>query len=551
MKNIRLLFICLFLPVIFWRCDQLDYSEASDYTQDFIFNDAYLNGTVLVDIYSYLPADFNSIDGAMRSCASDDAEYVWDLSSVQKFNDGSWSAIQPLDDQWGHLYSGIRAANLFIDEMKKGRNFNDLKYNDEYAQLMKRISYYPYEARFLRAFFYFELIKRYGDVPLITTVLTEQEANKVTRTPFNTVVDFIVKECDSVGIKLPISFSTVPGGETGRATKGAALALKARTLLYAASPLNNPSGTQEKWIKAATASKAIIDANIYSLGSYESIVNNLTSPELIFETRQGATNTFEMTNFPIGFIGGKTGTCPTQNLVNAYEVKSTGKGIFESGSGFNPSNPYTDRDPRLLSTVLCNGSVFKNTPVEIWNGGLNAPPKLNATKTGYYLKKYVIESVSLDPTNPSTKVHVWVLFRLGEILLNYAEAMNEAYGPSQAGSAPLSITATDAVNQIRARAGMPPFPGGMTKEDFRIKLMNERRVELAFEDHRFWDIRRWKTGSSTTAIYGVDILKSGTGTLSYKSKLVETRVWNDKMYLYPIPQTELYINNSLTQNSGW
>jgi hypothetical protein len=258
-----------------------------------------------------------------------------------------------------------------------------------------------------------------------------------------------------------------------------------------------------------------------------------------------------MTNFPIGFIGGKTGTCPTQNLVNAYEVKSTGKGILESGSGFNPSDPYTDRDPRLLSTVLCNGSVFKNTPVEIWNGGLNAPPKLNATKTGYYLKKYVIESVSLDPVNPSTKVHVWVSFRLGEVLLNYAEAMNEAYGPSQTGPAPLLMTATDAVNLIRARAGMPPFPGGMTKEDFRIKLMNERRVELAFEDHRFWDIRRWKTGNSTTAIYGVDIIKGGTGTLSYKSKLVENRVWNDRMNLYPIPQSELYINNSLTQNSGW
>lgn len=551
MKYIKLFFACAILFPLFWSCKKLDYSEASNYKQDFVFSDPTVTANVLSNIYSYLPTDFNSVDGAMRSSASDDAIHVWDLSAIQKFNDGTWSALQTLDAQWGSMYSGIRAVNMFLKEMDKGRTFDELRYNTGYAQMMIQYNLYPYEARFLRAFFYFELIKRYGDVPLITTVLTQEEANKVTRAPFSTVVDFIVKECDEVSVKLPVSFSTIPGAETGRATMGAALALKARTLLYAASPLNNPSSVQEKWISAATASKVIIDLASYKLGSYASITNNLASSELILETRQGASNSFESANFPIGFEGGNTGTCPTQNLVNAYEMKTTGKGINEAGSGYNAANPYLGRDPRLLQTVLYNGSIFKTLPIEIWNGGLNAPPKLNATKTGYYLKKYVMESVSLSPTSPSTKIHVWVLFRFGEVLLNYAEAMNEAYGPFAAGPGSLQMTATDAVNLIRDRAGMPHYPGGMTKEDFRNKLRNERRVELAFEDHRFWDIRRWEIGNSTTAIYGVDVVKSGDGKLSYTTKLVENRVWDDRMYLYPIPQTELFINNSLTQNKGW
>lgn len=551
MKYIKLFFACAILFPLFWSCKKLDYSEASNYKQDFVFSNIDQTATVLNNIYNYLPTDFNSVDGAMRSSASDDAKHVWDLSAIQKFNDGTWSAIQTLDDQWGKMYSGIRAVNLFLKEMEKGRTFDELRYNNGYLQMMIRYNLYPYEARFLRAFFYFELIKRYGDVPLVTTVLTEPEANNVTSASYNSVVDFIVSECDAISLKLPVSFSTQAGIETGRATRGAALALKARTLLYAASPLHNTTNDQGKWIAAAYASKVIMDSLWYSLGSYESIVNNLTSPELILETRQDASNSFESANFPIGFEGGNTGTCPTQNLVDAYEMKTTGKGINEDGSGYNHADPYLGRDPRLSGTILCNGSVFKTIPVEIWNGGLNAPPKQNATKTGYYLKKYVMESISLSPTTPSSKIHVWVLFRFGEVLLNYAEAMNEAYGPTVAGQGSLQMTATDAVNLIRNRAGMPHYPGGMTKEDFRNKLRNERRVELAFEDHRFWDIRRWEIGKSTTDIYGVDVAKDGSGTLTYTRKLVEKRVWDDRMYLYPIPQTELFINNSLSQNKGW
>ena len=161
----------------------------------------------------------------------------------------------------------------------------------------------------------------------------------------------------------------------------------------------------------------------------------------------------------------------------------------------------------------------------------------------------MIESVSLDPNSTSTKQHTWVLFRYGEVLMNYAESMNEAYGPEDAST--LGMTALQAVNLIRTRAKMPAFPVGLTKDQFRVKFQNERRVEMAFEGQRFWDIRRWKIGSTTKNIYGMDITKNTDGTFNYTKKLVETRVYEDKMNLYPIPLSELYKNSNLKQNTGW
>lgn len=530
--------------------DFLDYSESSFYDKAGIFSEYSRSKSFVTNIYTYLPSDFNSIDGAMRASATDEAVHVWDLSTVHKFNNGAWSPMQPLDSQWGKMYAGIRAVNLFLAD-GADNTFEDLRYNTNYAELMAQYRLYPYEVRFLRAFFYFELAKRYGDVPLVTSVLTEQEANALPRTSFDNVVEFIVSECNEISEHLPLSYAGIPGSETGRATRGAALALKARALLYAASPLHNNTEDAGKWVRAAQASRQLIDQAHYTLeGSYGEVVNNRTSPELILETREPASSAFEAANFPIGYEGGNTGTCPTQNLVDAYEMKATGKAITEDESGYDPGAPYTGRDPRLSGTILFNGAVWKDIPLEIWNGGLHAPPRERATKTGYYLKKYVMEGVSLNPTTPIAREHTWVIFRYGEVLLNYAEAMNEAYGPEAAGPGTLSSTALEAANQVRARAGMPAFPAGMTKSAFREKLRNERRVELAFEDHRFWDVRRWKIGNTTTEIHGITIQKTGTA-LTYTKKLVERRVWSEKMNLFPIEQSELFINPSLGQNEGW
>ena len=567
MKSIKLFFIALGITLTFWSCDFLNYGELDQYDENYMFNEIDQAKNVLTNIYSYLPNDFAPIDGAMRSSASDDAEHVWDISDVQKFNDGSWNAVVTVDDQWSRMYTAIRAANVFLKNTK-GATFPEIQYNNNYKDLMKAFAVYPYEARFLRAFYYFELIKRYGNVPLDTTRLTAEEANSVSPASYDDIVRFIVRECDSAIAKLPVTYATPAfiSGETGRATKGAAMALKARTLLYAASPLHNPSNSASKWVAAATAAKALIDqlgTNYTPLPVYTLAVNSIASgaKELIFERRESASRNFELNNTAVGFYGGNTGTCPTQNLVDSYEMFATGRGINEGGSGYDPTNPYATsgaarRDPRLAMTILYNGAIWKSPRVvETFNGGLNGPPTANTTKTGYYIKRYMIEAINIGPTSFSTSIHYWVIFRYAEILLNYAEAMNEAYGPELSGPAPLAnLTALQAVNIVRGRTGvtMPAFPAGMTQSAFRDKLRNERRVELAFEDHRFWDIRRWKIGDQTITIRGVDITKdSGTGVLTFTPKTVETRVWDDRMYLFPIPQTELFINKNLVQNPGW
>ncbi len=550
MKRIKLFITFGLLTFFVGSCDYLDYNESSYLQKEEIFSNWDRTQNFLSDIYSKLPLGFNPIGGAMSASATDDAEFVLDYSSVQKFNDGSWSSIQTLDDQWANMYSGIRAVNLLLVEAK-GRTFDAYKWTNTYADEMAQFNNYPNEARFLRAFFYFELIKRYGNVPLIKTVLTDSEANAVAPSSFDEIVNFIVSECDEIAPLLPATYvGFTSAQETGRARRGAAMALKARTLLYAASPLHNASGSAQKWIDAAKASKDIINLTTYSLeATYNAFLNSVTSKELILERREGNQNYFERANFPIGYEGGNTGNCPTQNLVDSYEMMANGLKIIDPNSGYNPANPYTGRDPRLALTVLFNTSTFKSKQLECWIGGANASPITNATKTGYYLKKYVIESVSLDPISTNTRQHTWVIFRYGEVLLNYAESMNEAYGPENAST--LGMTALQAVNLVRARAKMPAFPAGLTKDQFRSKLQNERRVEMAFEGQRFWDIRRWKIGDTTRDIYGMEIIKNVDGTYNYTKKLVERRVYEEKMNLYPIPQTELYKNNKLKQNTGW
>jgi hypothetical protein len=549
------------------NCQDLDYNEETGNKKEDVFNDFPRSKAFVSGIYNFLPTDFNSIDGAIRSAASDDAEHVNDISDIQKFNDGSWSAVQQLDNVWGTMYSGVRAANVYLKE-SEGQTFQDQQYIATYANIIKQYNNYPFEVRFLRAYFYFELVKRYKNVPLLTTVLTPEEATNVKQASFQEVVDFIVKECDEVAAVLPLDYTAFAGvNEAGRATKGAALALKSRILLYAASPLHNVNNDVALWQKAAAAAKAVIDLNKYSLASsYSTVVNNLsTSPglELIFERRENTpSNGFETRNFPIGYQGGKTGTCPTQNLVDAYEMRTSGLPITEPASRYNAALPYSGRDSRLSQTVILNGLKWKGVEVESFYGGKNGLPITNATKTGYYLKKYVVESNNLDPNLGAltTREHTWTLFRYGEILLNYAEAMNEAYGPTN--PADLKLSALQAVNFVRVRAGMPRFPGPgnnstpvnlipLSQADFRTKLRNERRVELAFEDHRFWDIRRWKIGEQTQDIFAMYITRNANLSLNYAVKLLEVRPFDERMYLYPIPQSEIFKINNLQQNTGW
>jgi hypothetical protein len=548
-------YILLFVPLLITACDFLDFDESIGRSKEYYYTYFAETEKLVSHVYSYLPTEYDAVDGAMRESATDNATYVWKNSNIQRFVNGSWSPIITVDDRWSKYYDGIRAANSFLENFDI-TNYDRFKYNTDYDTNIKRVQYFPYEVRFLRAFFYFELIKRYGSVPLLTRTYGLNEINDVQKASFDDIAEFIATECDSVAKYLPTSYTSVPQAETGRVTKGACFALKSRVLLYAASELHNPSNADPtKWESAARAAKDLIDLNQYqfdasSFDIWSNANASLASKQLILEARDGSnSNDFESRNFPIGVEGGNTGNCPSQNLVDAFEMKDGSK--FDWNNPVHAANPYSNRDPRLDKTVFYNGSTFTGAnKIETFNGGKNAQPINGATPTGYYLRKYVNVTITIAPTNPIRKPHNWILFRYAEILLNYAEALNEWQGPDYK-DATFILSAKEAVNLVRSQASMPDFTE-TDKIAFRERLRNERRVELAFEDHRFWDLRRWKIASNPTVLYGVNITKDAlTSALTYTKTTVESRVWHDKMYLFPIPQSERFKNTNLNQNTGW
>lgn len=534
--------------------DKMDYHEFTNYDKNYVFSNFGRTAGFVNNIYSYLDYDLPGMNSLASAC--DEAEMAVSWSSVLDYTNGSWSALNS-KSLWG-VYSGIRAANYFLKETKN-LTFSDLNATEDYAAQMKRFNRYKYEVRLLRAYYYFTLVRAYGDVPFTTEVLTEAEANSIGRTASNEIFDFIVKECDAVASELPISYNGLDadaaGGsnpETGRVTRGTALALKARATLYRASKLFNESGDKELWRKAALANWDVIqycNENGIVLGKYTDLwgTNNYKASEVIFARRVGDTASPEYDNFPIGIENANSGNCPTQTLVDAYEM--------QDGSEPSESNPYVGRDPRFKMTIACNGDKWPNTnpdPLETYVGGKNGAPIPYATPTGYYLKKYLDGSIDISAGNSTGgKRHSWITFRLGEFLLNYAEATFRCLDAVDDIDDELQMSAREAVNKVRARTGvnMPAFPAEMTKEEFWKRYKRERMVELAFEGHRFWDVRRWKEGGFTS-ITRMLINKIAEGHYSYQ-KVEKKLVWDDKMYFFPIPDSEIRKNGNLSQNPGW
>ena len=552
LKNICFGIVC---TVALVGCtDKMDYHEYTNYGKEYVFSDFGRTAAFVNNIYSYL--DYDLLGTTSLASACDEAEMALNYSNVLDYTNGNWTAVNP-KSQWNY-YTPIRAANYFLEN---GLNleFSDLILNQDYEAQMKRYGRYQYEVRLLRAYYYFLLVRAYGDVPFTTKVLTEAEANSLERTPASQVFDFIISECDAVAPQLPVDYSKLDndaaGGtnpEAGRVTRGAALALKARASLYCASKLFNDSENRDLYKRAATASLDVINycgENNITLGKYTDLwgADNWKASEMIFVRRVGDTDDPERTNFPIGMENAKSGNCPTQTLVDAYEMKNGGEP--------NQKNPYTGRDPRFAMTIAVNGDKWPNTnpnPLEIYTGGRDAAPVPYATPTGYYVKKYVDGATDISAsTSSGGKRHSWITFRLGEFLLNYAEATFKYFGSADIKDAELTMTAREAVNKVRKRTGvdMPDFPEGMSSSDFWSRYKNERMVELAFEGHRFWDVRRWKEGGFTS-IGRMLITKNSDDSFTY-TRSIKALVWDDKMYFYPIPDSEIRKNPNLKQNPGW
>ena len=514
------------------------------------------------NVYTFLPDGYNRFDEntSMLASSTDEAVHAVVGSGMQRWGEGGWSPADLLDNPLNKCYTGIRRSFIFEEEILP------LVDNNVMGEFGKKLCLG--QIYFLRAYYNLEILKRFGGYPLVKTVLTTSDDLNIPRSTYDECVDYIVDLCGQAAELLPITYAT---NQLGRATKGAALALKARTLLYAASPLfNDPTQVDDtfehgkydasKWEKAAEAAAAVIKLNTYGLYTdgkgYEDFFYTLDkNNEIILSRMCAAHNDVERLNGPVSITNGEGGTCPSLNLVNDYEMID-GK-AFDWNNPEHAANPFANRDPRFEKSILYNGSTWMNNMVvETFTGGKDFTG-VKATRTGFYIRKFC--NISASWNAPIGKAfHCFPLLRYGDLLLMYAEAMNEAYGPDT-DSKGYGLTAGQAVALIRERAGLTgnidlseTVPAG-NREKMRIAIQHERRIELAFEEHRHLDLRRWKLAEQVLnqPVLGLKIDKKEDGTFTYTPQVVESREFTPKMYLYPFPQSEMSRNTNLKQNTGW
>ncbi len=544
-------------------------SEKMDYKEYNVYDKAYVDkmfsrvGGLMTNIYNDIDYDFGNYSGAMASSATDESVYSHPGNAVEDFYNGAWGPTNAKERVWNSAWDGISYCNLVLDEFSNC-TFPEYTEDEHYRQEMYLYHNYRWEARWARAFFYFELVKRYGSVPLKTKHMTANEANSLPQVSADSIFQFIDTECDTIEDSIIVNYGDLGDmayykGQTGRANKLAAMALRARAALYWASPLFNPTNDKSRWLKAAQLSNAVIaEARQEGMGllpDYSKLFNKDSYKdgikEIIFSRRVAASNAFEKYNYPIGMENAGGGNCPTQNLVDAYEM-TNGKAIDEAGSGYDPQDPYKNRDARLAMTVAVNGEQWPNAAaLETFEGGANSSSVTYGTPTGYYLKKYINQGTIIAKTGSNSFAHAWVIFRLAEFYLDYAEAALNYTGSGYVAPTGLPLTAAQALNVVRTRAKQPDIAKGLSFDAFKKKYENERFVELAFEGHRFFDLRRWKEAPEyLKTIRGMKITRQDDGTMKYEEQTIDTRTWNDKWYLFPLPQKDV-LNCNYKQNDGW
>lgn len=614
MKKTINLYVSIFLLLV-TACDYLDVVPAEFTTDEQVWSDINLAEKTIGRLYNVLP---NNIVDDMWA-ATDEVKHHWENPVVWKYNQGAWGPTDiPSFNIWAGRYRDIRRANLIL------QNLESVPIPDNKVDYYKdRIPRYLAEVRFLRAYFYFELFRCWGPVPLSNDIYDANNIQglEIPRNSLDEFTEFLVTELDDIAKVLPLSYKE---SEYGRATRGAALALKSRFLLYIASPLfngntmyaeiKNKDGKQlfpqtydrEKWLAAANAAKELLDMKgTYDLAksalypdnpveNYATLFYETEFKESIFVRLQGATNSVETALLPNGAgIKGQGKFSVAQELIDCYETKD-GYPINHPQSGYTTegfwdgtmwdglaytqvtkvSNMYKDRDPRFYASIFFHRANWRRNIVKRhiklawWGGNKNTnsdgwPKKGTNCESGYNIRKWCSPNVDKN-TGKGTARRNYPIFRFAEAYLNYAEAMNEYLdAPDQ--------TIYDAVNTVRARAGMPPLPiipEDKTKEGMRNRIRNERRVEFAFERHRFFDVRRWMiaTDVDNKPIHGLNARPSqkeleATGlninseeageACFYKVVELQNRTFEAKHYLFPIPQVDIDRAPYLVQNYGW
>lgn len=553
MKNFIYILLGGLLCLAACKKNNIEQTPLEKWTEDVIFDPTDSLGNYaknfLNDIYTLLPTGYNRIGTSLGGvttndlldAATDDAISSKASSTVESFTNGRISPFNTVDDAWDKNYKGIRKVNMFLANIGKVPFLKGM--------IIEK-NYWIAESRFLRAMFYFEMLKRYGGVPLLgDRILTIDDDLALKRNTTEECAQYILSEIEA--IKDQLRPNPLADADLGRASKAAALALKSRLLLYLASPLYNPSNDQAKWLAAATAAKELMSLSS-TMGLESSFLNMFLTrknKEVILAFQRAVGTTVEKDNAPVGYtdaVASNGLTSPTQDLVDAFEMKN-GKAITDPASGYDSSKPYVGRDPRFDVSIFYNGSKWINRDVETFEGGLDKPGGIvTQTRTGYYMRKFMPDHSKA--TTYSNQTHNPIIFRYAEALLNFAEAQNEYSGPTP--------EVKKAIEDIRQRAGLSPFsiPSGLSKEQMRTVIRHERRVEMAFEEQRFWDIRRWKIAEQVMngKLRGMRIMRTAPGVFTYTPYDAATVTFDaGKMYSYPIPYAETTKNTNLTQNQGW
>lgn len=599
MKTYNLFLIAIFSLIGLSCEDYLEKQPTGDLTMAEVFTERNLTEQFLSNIYQTMPNELNFPDPneAYRNPFTggcEEMEIAYGGAYSHLINDGSWGTNNIQNTYvWTACYKAIRKCNIFLENIDKVQMSNDEKET------------WKHEVFFQRAFNYFQIFRCFGPFPIIDVVVSSDADFSYKRSPVPECIAFIVADLDKAIAGLPDNPVT---GRQGMATTVAAMALKSRLLLYAASPLWNGNSAYAQfknydgeqlvsqtydaslWQKAADAALACINKSLaagYGLYrsptndpylNYSNIWQEHYNKEWLFYRNNGNYQHMNMCSDPVSF-GAYSIIDPTQDLVDAYQmadgstpitgytderltpVFNPASGYSEDGftdeahpNGYHPAGVwkmYANREPRFYASINFCKQIWKDRELQFWSTGRDG--RYNAgsdyCKTGYLMKKIIDHNFRQGAMGSVSRPTVWVYYRLAEQYLNYAEALNEAQGPV--------ADVYKYVNEVRDRAGLPGLQAGLNKDQMRERIWHERRIELAFEVHRFFDARRWKIAEVTenTPVHSLDIFSGTTATdpAFYKRIIVEPRVFNaPKHYLLPIQELEFdKTRDIIVQNPGW
>ena len=530
---------------------------------------------------------------SFNDVATDDAVSNDPNNAYRLMATGSWRANNNPMDRWQYLRASWQYLNQFIVVSENVKWAEDPLVSDMFKERMKGDAYG------MRALYMYHLLLNHGGwgndgkllgIPIINDPEDLSSEFNLPRNTFQECIDRLYADVDSAIMLLPLDYGAITDdnlvpakyrskgvtagqytrvfGDNARNRMSAriAKAVRAQAALLAASPAYN-QGTTVTWTEAANRMAEVLNglgsnpiAEIDPKGNQwytsssaiESLQAGVNTKEMLWRANKDNSNSLEQANYPPTLFGsGRIN--PTQNLVDAFPM-ANGYPISDPNSGYNPANPYANRDPRLDMYIIRNGSTAgsQNTVIKTAADGTdnNALNKTEtSTRTGYYMKKLLCQTVNANPSSSTTAYHIKPFIRYTEIFLGYAEAANEAWGPNSGGSN--SYSAYDVIKAIRQRAGIGNGDLYLEsvkndKDKMRELIRNERRLELCFEGFRFWDIRRWKK-DMTEAAKGMSITNGNYTILPN----VEERSYQDYMYYGPIPYGEVIKFSNLVQNKGW